>query len=119
MPASIELTYNVLVSGSKDAPPQFAPPLVPGNKIVALSPIGVYKPPNAAPSVKPAQYALDSGVMSVNSSGLMLCLANGGGLSGCGCVGHACAPGVSLAGTSRSSISNSGLPGTRSKMKAK
>ena len=37
------------------------------------------------------------------------------GWSGNGCVGDACSPGTSLAGTGRSSIGNSGLPVSRSK----
>src|SRR2546425_4434898 len=40
--------------------------------------------------------------------------ANGRGLVGKGCVGHALSPGTSLLGTDRSSIGHSGVPVTRS-----
>src|SRR5262249_7230976 len=41
MPASAEFTYSVWVSGSNEAPPQLAPPLVPGNSTVGFRPVGV------------------------------------------------------------------------------
>ena len=43
---------------------------------------------------------------------------SGGGLSGNGCVGHACSPGTVLLGTGRSSMPKSGSPVTRLKMKS-
>jgi hypothetical protein len=47
------------------------------------------------------------------SSTVNVCFANGGGLVGNGCVGHACSPGTSLCGTARSSIGHNGSPVTR------
>ena len=43
------------VSGSNEAPPQFAPPLVPGNSTVGFSPIGVKMGAKNAPSISLAQ----------------------------------------------------------------
>ena len=51
IPTSIEFTYNVCVCGSNDAPPQFAPPLVPGNRTVGFRPRGVNSVPKTAPSI--------------------------------------------------------------------
>src|SRR5947207_2862241 len=50
IPTSMEFTYSVRASGSYGAPPQFAPPLVPGNSTVGFKPIGVKMSPNTAPS---------------------------------------------------------------------
>ena len=62
--------------------------------------------------------AFNSGVRSNASSSVTPCSVNAGGLVGNGCVGHACSPSTSLAGTGRSSIGQTGLPVTRSKTKA-
>src|SRR5436305_11814692 len=115
IPTFMELTYSVWVSGSNDAPPQLAPSLVPGNRTVGFRPRGVNKVPKTAPSMSLLQYALDSGVTSVRSSGLKLCRMNGAGFTGNGCVGQADSPGISLGGTGFSAMSNSGSPVARSK----
>src|SRR5579864_1825118 len=71
IPTSIEFTYSVCVSGSHDAPPQLAPPFVPGNSTVGFKPTGVKISPKIAFSTSLAQYACDSGVTLVNSSGVI------------------------------------------------
>ncbi len=71
MPTSIEFTNSVRVSGSNDAPPQLAPPLVPGNSTVGFNPMGVYNAPNTAPSAIFAQAAFSSGVSVLSSSARM------------------------------------------------
>jgi len=53
------------------------------------------------------------------SSSVTPCSVNAGGFVGNGCVGHACSPLTSLAGTARSSIGHTGVPVTRSKTNAK
>ena len=55
--------------------------------------------------------ARSSGVKSIRSSIVDPCRSNGGGLVGNGCVGAVRSPGVSDAGTGRSSIGHTGLSG--------
>ena len=46
-------------------------------------------------------------------------LASGGGIEGNGCIAHAFSPGMSDAGTLRSSMGHNGLPVSRSKTQTK
>src|SRR5260370_32668763 len=55
IPTSIEFTSSVCVSGSHDAPPQLAPPFVPGNSTVGFKPTGVKISPKTAFSTSLAQ----------------------------------------------------------------
>ena len=117
---SIEFTYRVPVVGSKEPPPQFDPPFVPGNITVGFSPIGSYMRPSTTASLIISMHcARDSGVTFVISSSFMDCRANGGGFTGNGCVGQDSSPGIELLGTGRSCTSNSGLPVSRSSRKTK
>src|SRR5262245_34444071 len=103
-------------------PPQFAPPSPPGNTSAVLGGApsaryahGVNGPALYKPffSTSCLQAATCSAVVSetvTRSSGLNATRAIGGGLTGIGCVGNACSPGTSLAGTERSSTPKIGWP---------
>src|SRR5690242_15054016 len=110
---SLVITYRNPFSGFTATPPQFAPPLWPGNEIVPRKLGGVYKP-----SLR--EFLSNSRILACSASvakGLMsfsvkLSRANGGGLLGKGCVGELNSPGTSDCGTGRSSTGHRGSPVT-------
>src|SRR5689334_17163961 len=104
-PKLLALTYNNPRAGSKEPPPQLPPPWRPGKLIVGDSASGRNGPPKRGLccSMNERQYASSSGVTVATSAIEKVCRANGGGLSGNGCVGEARSPGTSLDGTGRSS----------------
>src|SRR5438105_4476565 len=86
---SLETTYKRPDSGSIAAPPQFAPPLLPGIWIVLRPLGGVKRPWFEALRMSSRNLARSSGDRyGERSSTVKLCRANGGGLVGNGCVGH-------------------------------
>src|SRR5688572_23777986 len=102
------------VAGSTAAPPQFAPPVVPGRAIVPSSEGGVNSGPVRKPWIAFSAIARISGVKSARSFAFEPWYSNGAGFDGIGCVGDAFSPGTSDGGTGFSSIGHTGLPVTRS-----
>jgi hypothetical protein len=88
---------------------------LPGIETVSINAGGVNGPSLRAFAIRPSIVSYCSGDSSqgLTSSTPNVIFANGGGLVGKGCVGHACSPGTSLFGTGRSSIGHSGSPVTR------
>src|SRR5437016_2919284 len=99
------LTNSRPAPGSKEAPPHSPPPSVPGAAIVPCRLGGVYKVPARMSAATLDTYSRASGEMLVGSKRWA---AYGGGFSGKGWVGQAFSPGISEAGTGRSSIGNIG-----------
>src|SRR5262245_9555068 len=97
-------TYTVPLVGFEAVQPQLAPPCAPGMEIVSLRDGGVNKPSFRASATRFFQVCRSSSLRmyGLMSSAVNVCLANGGGAVGNGCVAHACSPGISLAGTRRS-----------------
>src|SRR5688572_28198533 len=110
----IEGTYNVLVSGSKVAPAQFAPPAQPGFTIVPFSDGGVKSGPVSNCLITSSAAAFSSGVKSIRSLSVTPWRSYAGGFVGNGCVGCARSPGTVDGGTGRSSIGHTGAPVRRS-----
>src|SRR3954453_10714947 len=114
----IARTYRNPVSGSKDAPPQFAPPLVVGRSQVPFNEGGVKIAPERYRLISSSASCFTSGVRVLASSSVTPCGTNAGGFAGNGCVGWAFSPGTSLVvSTGRSTIGQTGLPVTRSNTK--
>ena len=101
------------LSGSTAAPPQLAPPTVPGRCTVPGSEGGVNSGPMRKRVMASTASARSAGVKSTRSSTVTPWYSKGAGLVGNGCVGEACSPGTSDGGTGRSSIGHSGAPVTR------
>src|SRR5688572_13261576 len=109
-------TYTMPFEGSAAVQPQFAPPCAPGIDTVSFNAGGVNSPSLRASPMRFFQVSRSSGVRRYGLMSLTLsrCGANGGGAVGYGWVGHAASPGISLAGTRRSSMGQIGSPVTRS-----
>src|SRR5262245_25212120 len=111
------------VSGSKQPPSQFDPPLLPG---ICSDPALPSAPRTAGGSqaVVPYLYilrtrsasALISGVQSITSLSRIPCMSYGAGFDGIGCVGEYHSPGTVPFGTGVSTIGQTGAPVTRSKV---
>src|SRR5258708_13038802 len=71
-PRLLVLTKTNPAFGSKDTPPQFPPPMVPGNRSEGLVPIGVYGPRFTSLSNHSPQKRSASGVRLVTSSRFMV-----------------------------------------------
>ena len=107
-------------AGSNAAPPQFAPPAVPGDRIVpGAVEGGVKMPSERSDSIFLRQALRSQNVNPQASSGFTESGSSGAGLTGKGCVGDSHSPGIAPCGTGRSSIGNSGLPLVRSKTNTK
>src|ERR1700689_4351589 len=94
-----ELTYKNPVVGSNEAPDQFAPPWKPGTTTVPCRLGGLKAGPRRIVrswARTDARLAAPMSVMFVSSSDWA---EIGGGFTGMGCVGDACSPGTSEAGT--------------------
>src|SRR5690349_19583771 len=109
---------TVCVSGSYATPGQLVPPIALPMLIAPRMPFGS---PSIGglyiPGITRYRFmfsiaiARSSGVKSIRSSGSVSMLREyAGGLVGYGCVGLAFSPGMSLAGTGRSSIGHTGWP---------
>src|SRR4030095_6422512 len=104
------------VAGSTAAPPQFAPPVVPGRTSVPSIDGGVNSGPLLNPWIAFSAIARISGVESARSLTVTPWYWNGAGFDGIGCVGDAFSPGTSEGGTGFSSIGHTGFPFVRSKV---
>ena len=108
------------VVGSAALAPQLAPPNWPGSMMFSrASDGGVNTPSLRAARNRFSTLARDAGSRcGLMSLAVKVRRPNGSGRVGNGCVGQACSPGMSLAGTGRSSIGHSGWPVTRSNTKS-
>src|SRR4029077_4175603 len=98
--ASFETIYNVPLVGSTAEVAQLAPPPTPGIESVPRRLGGVKMPSLRALRIFSRQADCSSaGRYGLTSLSVRACRANGGGLVGNGCVGHACSPGTSDFGT--------------------
>src|SRR5690349_629775 len=116
----VDQMYTMLVSGSKQPPSQFAPPVAAGSiRVPALPPSpatigGVKIGPILWRLRMRNPSALISGVQSSTSASETPCRSNAAGLVGNGCVGEYHSPGTLPFGTGRSSIGQTGSPVMRS-----
>src|SRR6185437_16590025 len=108
--------YSSPLLGFDATVPQSDPPRAPGSDRLSERPGGVNIPSLRICFIRAFQRARSSAVRMYGliSSLVIRCRANGGGAVGNGCVGHACSPGISLFGVTRSSIGHNGLLDTRS-----
>src|SRR5262245_1690292 len=108
-------------SGSAAVVPQFEPPMLPGMEMVSSpTKVGMNNPPCGpgptcafAIRARNVWYCSGGNSHGFTSSTVNVCLANGAGFVGNGCVGQDCSPGTVLCGTGRSSIGQSGSTVTR------
>src|SRR5436190_1627406 len=110
----IDGTYSTPVSGSNDAPAQFAPPAQPGLTMVPFSEPGVNSGPISYSLTASRAACFNSGVKSIKSLSDTPCRSNAGGFDGIGCVGDDRSPGTVDCGTGFSSIGHTGAPLRRS-----
>ena len=117
--AVCEWMYSRFVSGSNDAPGQFAPPTsagscsVPSGPSTLLNVGGVKSGPILYRLTTSSASARSAGVKSIRSSTDTPCRSNGSGLVGKGCVGLVRSFGTVDCGTGRSSIGQIGSPVSR------
>src|SRR5215471_5104508 len=105
-------TNTAPLAGFAEVVPQFEPPWLPGIWIVSRMEGGVKIPSLRALSTTCFHLARSSEVRiyGLISSAVNFWTEKGGGLTGNGCVGQACSPGISLLGTGRSSMGQRGAP---------
>src|ERR1700751_6106985 len=110
--AFLVVMYNVPVGGSTAPLPQLPPPLFPGISTVSFVPAGVKIPSLRAFCSCSLVFARSAGslIYGSTSSGVNVCVANGGGAIGNGCVGQEGSPGISDWGTGHSPIGQICLP---------
>src|SRR3954452_17805737 len=114
---SCVVKYTIPLEGLAAVLPQLAPPRAPGNERLSYKPGGVKRPSLRMLAIRSFHEACSCGVRmyGFTSAAVIFWRAKGGGRVGIGCVGQVFSPGMSLFGTGRSSIGQSGFPFTRSK----
>ena len=114
-------TNMVRVLGSNAAPPQFAPPALPGVSSVPCTDGGVKMPSERYLRISLRHCQRSQGVKPQASSSVTGPIGtSGAGFTGKGCVFASHSPGrAPVCGTGRSSIGKSGLPVRRSKTNTK
>src|ERR1039457_5929488 len=117
---SLETTTRMPRVGSTAAPPQLAPPLLPGICTLPRKLGGVNNPSLRALRIMSRKRARSAALRyGLRSSTVNFWRENGGGFTGNGCVGDVFSSGTSEAGTGRSSTGQSGFPVSRSNTQTK
>src|SRR5438067_312552 len=113
---SLAFTYSSPDDGSNAAPPHSPPPSNPGNTMVPSRLGGTNWPALRTFRKRSSTAACASDVRFVGMSSVRICRENAGGFNGSGCFDERYSPSTPSVGTPRSSIGNTGLPVSRSKI---